>query len=231
MTRLLLACLLLLLGHPAHAFPRAFEATYTLGTSGLTLGETAQSLAPEDKGLYRFRSESRSTGPLSLLVNERIEETSLFLYREGNIQPLEYRYQRRGRKPRTWKVLFHWDRGIAEIWGEKKRTLTIPPGSLDRLSFQIALMQDLEKGKRTFAYSVVDRKKVRRYRFRVTGQETLELPMGPVRALRIEKEGSGKRKTVFWCAPTLAYLPVRIAYTEKDGRRFLSVLKSAVFQK
>ncbi len=215
---------LLLLWGSAHALS-PFEATYRLGTAGMTLGETRQTLTPQGGERYLFRAITRSKGFLSLFLRERLEEESLFRHQKGHIVPLRYAYRRQGRKKRAFTVRFLWTQGVAEVLDGGTRTLPLPPGALDRLSFQIALMGDLRRGRRAFAYTVVDRKRLKSYRFRVTGEEAVPLPQGPVRALRIEKEGQGKRRTVFWCAPALDFLPVKISYTEKDGRRFVSLLR------
>ncbi|MGD8630929.1 MAG: DUF3108 domain-containing protein, partial [Gammaproteobacteria bacterium] len=98
-------------------------------------------------------------------------------------------------------------------------------GTLDKLASQLAMMLALRAGKTDMAFNIADDGKLREYRFKVVGKETLELPAGTFDTVKITRlRDNNKRETYVWCAPELNYLPVRIWQREKDDREYQSDL-------
>jgi hypothetical protein len=58
-----------------------------------------------------------------------------------------------------------------------------------------------------------------RWTFRVHETETLELPLGALPALRLERlpRHAGDQQATLWLAPSLGYLPARIRLTQANG--------------
>jgi hypothetical protein len=92
------------------------------------------------------------------------------------------------------------------------------------------MMLALGEGKTEVTFNIADGGKLKEYRFKVLGRETLELPAGRFDTVKITKLRDNKRReTYIWCAPELNYLPVRIWQREKDEAVYQSDLESFTF--
>ena len=204
------------------ALPEPFTAWYTLHTRGLTIGTVERRLEEVGSdGQYRYRSESRASGLGALFRDERILEESRWMLENQQIRPLEYSYSYRGsKKSRIIKMVFDWQRGtITDQDGGNTWHIPIVPGVLDKLVYQLRIMSDLQRGARQLEYRIADKGTIKTYRFAILGEEDLSTPLGRLRTIKIERrKASSKRKTTFWCAPILSYLPVRAEYMENDSQ-------------
>lgn len=101
-------------------------------------------------------------------------------------------------------------------------------GTQDRISvfFQIAGMlaaapQRYPQGTQ-ITVQAASTSRVAPWTFTVRGTETLQLPAGPMSALKLEHSAESNAAdgvhSTLWLAPSLQYLPVRIRMVEDDGR-------------
>ena len=66
----------------------------------------------------------------------------------------------------------------------------------------------------------------REYRYRVVGKETLDLPAGTFRTVKVTKLRKDiDQETIIWFAPALHYLPVRIWRRDSDDEEYQSDLE------
>jgi hypothetical protein len=104
--------------------------------------------------------------------------------------------------------------------------MSIPEGTLDKLSTQLGMMQGLARNRTDFSFDVADGGTLKKFRYRVTGEETLKVPAGTYRTVRVEKlSDDDRRQTLAWCAPRLSFLPVRIWRRETDDTEYTSELE------
>ncbi len=207
-------------------FPN-FSAEYVLKRNGVSLGNATRSLRTAGEGRYIFESVTYATGMIAWFVKDRIEERSIWTFHEGQVRPLEYVYNRHGgKKARRVKLLFDWGRGVVtnNIDGDPWR-MDIPAGTQDKLLHQLAIMQDLKKGRTDLQYNVADGGRLKNYRFEVLGEEMMNTPLGKFKTVKIERLDD-KRDTIVWCAPALNYLPVRLEQQETDGSRLSMDIQS-----
>jgi Protein of unknown function (DUF3108) len=210
------------------ALPKPFTAWYTLHTRGLTIGTMERRLEIGSDGQYRYRSESRATGLVALFRDDRILEESRWMLENHQIRPLEYSYSYRGSKrSRTIKMVFDWQRStITDQDGDNTWHIPIVPGVLDKLVYQLRIMSDLQRGARQLEYRIADKGTIKTYRFAILGEEDLSTPLGRLRTIKIERrKANSKRKTTFWCAPILSYLPVRAEYMENDSHLISAMIE------
>lgn len=206
---------------PAATAPESFSAKFVLEAHGMTVGSTELSLTPLPGGRAVYESRSATAGLLSLIRDDRALERSELLYPpHGQIRPLAYRYERTGSKNKTVTIDFDWEEGTA-LNTEKGRSwrFEIPEGTLDKLSYMLALMRDLRAGQREFHYPVNARGKLKTYHFEVVSEERVETALGPMQTLKVERvrNPANPRETVVWCAPRLGYFPVKIMDRDEDG--------------
>lgn len=229
MTRALAFCLSLAMAAASAADSDAvaeFSSSYSLSNSLLQFGVTQRSLRRNSDGSYTLLSSTTPVGALEWLLDGNISERSDFDYTgDGDIQSRHYSYNKvHGSKERREELNFDWGKKQATSSGDAKpRTLDLVPGTLDKHIYQLAIMNDLRRKRSVFNYPVADGSKIKSYEFKILGQETVTAPPGKFATVKLARVGD-KRQAVFWCAPELGFVPVRIEYTEKNGDRFFAEL-------
>lgn len=210
----------------ADADPRVpvFSAHYDVRVNGIGVAEAEFSLAPTgDNNQYIYRQSSRSTGLAALFGRQSVRETSRWELTEGGIRPIEYRYRREGGddEDRDVELTFDWtnhrveNRVAGQPW-----SMDIPDGTLDKLLVQVAMLIDLRSGQSEFTYPVADGGRLKHYRFAVIGEETVELPDGEYRAIKLQRTDDDRDKTYIWAAPDLNYIPIRFMKVKKSGMKY-----------
>ncbi len=197
-----------------------FRAVYEVESNGLTVGTLTRSLIYTGDG-YRFESNIATTGLAALLSNTKVFESSEGTFTPTQFLPTRYLYRREGRKKtKLYEVVFDRtaDRAHGNAGGERQE-FALPPLALDKLSYQLAVMHDLALPDQTLTYAIADVDRVKHY-------ELVRAPAAPLgfgkttyETIEITHQRSGsQRRTTLWCAPALAYMPLKIEYRERDGK-------------
>jgi hypothetical protein len=224
----LLACVLQVHALQAASLP-SFAATFKIMRDSLRLGTTELSLTVEANGDYRYESHTWPSRWISWLLKEDLRELSRGIIDHTGIRPLFYNYQRTGRRAtRTAELTFDWKTStVVNNVADSKWEMTIPAGTLDKLSTQLGMMRELQNGATDKTFAVADGGKLKQYTFQVIGTETVDLPAGRFETVKLNRVGDSKEKlTYIWCAPELHYLPVRLWQRKKDQSEYQSELES-----
>lgn len=225
----ILACLMTVSTAHAAGIPKDFQAVYQLRVNSFAIGEAQVSLEAQADGRYLYSSRTRSTGLARLFRNDQVVESSLFQPHKQHLRPLEYRFDHTGgKKERHAYLKFDWNAGeVANTVEGHTWEMEIPERTLDKLIVQLAVMMDLDVGKKELVYAIADGGKLKEFRFTLVGKETLRVPAGEFATVKLERlRKDNDRTTYFWCAPALGYLPVRIKQIEnEDNVTYLSELK------
>ena len=220
----------MLLSSVLHAAPLPdFEASYQLQRGNLRIGTLVIELKTATDGSYQYKSRSWPVRWASWLFKDKLFETSNGHFIDGQVRPDRYHYLRSGGSRKREAILsFDWDNMTVENnVQDSPWKMDIPQGTLDKLVAQLGMMFALGKDKSEVTFNIADGGKLKEYRFKVLGHETLELPAGTFKTVKITKlRKNKKRETYIWCAPELNYLPVRIWQREKDGAIYQSDLES-----
>lgn len=225
----LLAAVLLCTTASAAAPMTDFKASYELTRGALKIGNSTIELSTDTTGAYTYKSRSWPVRWVSWFLKDKLNETSRGTITEAGIRPDYYHYQRTGgSKEREAELLFDWERMVVKNdIGDNPWEMSIPAGTIDKLVSQLAMMHALANGQEDISFNIADGGKLKLYRFKVVGKETLELPAGSFETIKITKlRDNTKRQTFIWCAPALNYLPVRIWQHEKDDSEYQSDLES-----
>jgi hypothetical protein len=186
---------------------------------GLRVGEASYQLEPHGDG-YRYHGQSHAVGIAAWFRKEKVQEQSEWILHQGRIRPLFYRYERTGGNRDRLAVLeFDWDEYRVEnrVEGRPWR-MDIPEGTMDKLLVNLAVMLDLQQGKREMEYAVADGGRLKRFRYRVLGEDRVETPAGTFETLKMERIRLDRgTRTEIWTAPALRYLPVRMQQQEDEG--------------
>ena len=213
----------------AHDLPKRFEATFVLEAAGTKVARTRWSVVPGTAGSYVATSRTEPVGVFALIRDETRIERSEWTWDGDWLKPLEYRYQRTGRKSRELDIAFDWEANVARhdspgaSW-----QLPVPPGTMDKFNYILAMMHDFGRGKRSVEYTIADGgRRLKRYVLTGIGEERVTTPLGTfdTAVIRRERENS-KRKTTFWCAAELGFLPVKIVHVEGDGKSMILTIES-----
>ncbi|HIJ24374.1 MAG: DUF3108 domain-containing protein [Gammaproteobacteria bacterium] len=224
----------LLLPRSAIALPDQFEARYAFIGKGMTLGETRYQLLPTppkngNSPSYVFSTHTKPTGLAAMLIDKTIDERSEWQRQEGKIHPLNYQFRQSGKRKKIKSRSFHWELGQVSLVDDKhtKQLDGLKPGTVDEALFILALMDDLEQGKKPLHYPLAKQKGWSEYVFERGLTETIQVPAGKFETVKVVRHSSGQRSFQLWAAPSLNYLPVQIEYREKDGELFQLKLKQS----
>lgn len=205
-----------------------FTALYRLYINELPIGHQELTLLPNEDGSYRYTAKTDSIGIAAFLRDDSLNELSTFRYRNQRIQPQDYEFHhvREGHE-RHVRIHFDWDTNTVtnDIQGDRWQ-MDIPDNALDKLVVQLAMILDLQQGRRDMEYAIADGGKLKTYRFKVREAETVRTPAGKFEALKLERlRADQDRTTYIWAAPELDYLPVQIKQIEhEDNVVYLSRL-------
>ena len=165
----------------------------------------------------------------ALIRSETRLERSEWRHAGDWLQPLAYQYERTGKKARKIDIAFDWEENVARhdsdgaVW-----RLPVPPGTMDKFSYTLALMRDLDRGVRHVEYTIADGgRRLKRYVLAGIGEERIETALGTFDTVVVRREReSGTRQTTLWCANALGFLPVKIVHVERDGQSLTLALES-----
>jgi len=224
-TLLMAAGLALLLAGTGRSFGEGdppypeFVAYYDASASGFGIGTVTVSLTHEAGGRYLYTQETRSSGIVSWFSSEDAVETSRWQLQDGVIQPLEYQSQRKGGDDDDNEhLIFDWENGkVRNIGAGEHWEIDLPPGTLDRLVIQLAMLFDLRGGATRFDYQIPRQGRLKDYRFALVGEDDIDLTPGVYHTLKVARTNDDKDQSWVWSAPELDYFPVRFQKKKKGG--------------
>lgn len=235
MRKFLITMLLVMMTVPAAyaATLKPYTATYSVITHGIRAGESEFKLQQIGPRRWRFSSESHTTGLVSLFRDDAISESSVFTVgNTGQFDAREYHYSHTGDDERTQNILFDWKKCLAHsTYRGDKATIKIPRDASDPFLAQLKLSQRVAKGMTEGAFTVINRNKLDVYHLRVTGKAAVVVPAGGYKTIRVERSEPGSsRKTIFWLAPKLNYVPVKVEQLKDGDSVFRLELRSIDFK-
>jgi len=204
-----------------------FEASYKLEQHSLRIGTATIALRTDEQGRYLYEFHSKPTGWVSWLVNNQLQESSRGETSASALRPDEYHYRRSGGRQREANLSFDWVSMTVEnhVAGSHWE-MDIPAGTLDKLGTQLGMMIALGQGRQDVTFTVADGGTLKEYRYRVIGKETLDVPAGTFKTVKVAKLRKDiDQETIIWFAPSLHYLPVRIWRRDSDDEEYLSDLE------
>ena len=199
---------------PVYAAPAAFEATYTVITKGLSLGETHVKLNYQDSQ-YTYQKTTKANGVAALLSGDTLTERSIGQKNGMTLVPQHYSQQHKSkRKNKHDNFEFTRATQVDGTYNDTPYQLTVPSGTLDAAVMELYLMDDLATDK-PLQYSIASKGKLQDYHFRRLGKETIEVPAGKYTCEKIEvAHHDSDQQTTLWLAPDLHYGIVQVQHRE-----------------
>lgn len=219
MPRLLYILIALLFSGPvfSETGPSPFTLEYNVSKNQFHLGSKRHELKHLRDDLYLMQAVTEAEGIVAMFFSETVQETSRFRLNSDEVKPLHYRYHKSGKKPETFEVDFDYQAGeLRHSLMDKIHTLK--PIDQDLLSFQIAMMLDLQQSVRPLKYRIADKKRIENYKLIPRGEKVFDTQLGKLHTVIMEYYDKKRKRTYrFWCAKELNYLPYRSRRIEADG--------------
>lgn len=199
-----------------------YEAQYQLQWKGLDVGTSVHSL--RKVGSDRYVAEAISKPNISILPFRSNEKSEFFL-KNNMIQPLMYEFDNEEKgKVLRGSVFFDWSTNEAikrfqGRMGRNEKGEKLPNQSKeklvnntqDKVTYTLALRQDLLNRKNNYTYTVIEPRKTKQYVFNVVGEEKVKTPMGEFDTVKLEHISDNKeRVTQIWLAKDFDYLMIKL---------------------
>lgn len=205
-----------------------FEASYQITKKNEVVANTFISLKQNGDDTWDYQSTSRPTSWLATILGITVTETSHWRWQDNQIQILDYRYHRSGREKEI-HLSFNWQTmTVINTIDSDHWKMSIPEGTLDKLSINLGLMSHLSKQISDASFPVADGGKLKYYDFKVEGAMRIQTALGNIKTIKITRNKRGKkdRPTILWLAPDFNFLLVRKEKKGKDGEKFILEIKS-----
>lgn len=214
-----LASVVLLGGISCNSFALSpFNASYQFAYNGKNVGSATRQLVQSGNAwTYTFSAKAAALASAT--------ETSRFVFNNGQIQSNSFN--------RTSKVLIHNNKLsinfnpsskiISTQKDDKARSFAWKAGVLDELNAELQVREDLKAAGLKGTYYIADAKSADARQFIKQGTEAIKTPYGTYNTIKVLlKHDNANKSSIFWLAPQLDYLPVKMAH--QDGSSSYSLL-------
>ena len=198
------------------AIPDSARMRYDVAAQryGLTVHSSAQLLWRHDGRQYEAVMEAGGG------VFPRRVQRSTGLITDDGLAPLRFSDRNRS------ETAAHFERDKGKVtFSNNKPDAPLEPGMQDRLSVLLQLAALVGGAPQRYAAGtsitvpVAGTSEAEHWLFTIEGEESLDLPAGPTRALKLQRLPRREYdvKVELWLAPGLAYAPVRLRLTNPNG--------------
>lgn len=230
--RIALSLLLLFAGAAAAAEPKLapLHLTYAATWKGMGLGEIVITLKPAaEPDCYRYESLSNPVGLVRMFYG-RPREISEFCIRGGRVVARRFEFDNPKHADRSFTLEF--DPAAGTVRDGRGVVREVPANAQDRFALQQAVrLWVLEQvGKdgagASVEFTMVDDRRVKAYRFAITGRDEIEVPAGRFETVLVQRVDDPKKSTRFWLAPSSDYMPIKVEQIKGGNTDLRMVLKA-----
>lgn len=209
---------------------RPFRASYEVVWKGITAGGSELHLEKLGDGQWAYSSRSKARGVFRMALPDDIDQRSIFVIRDSVVQPQRFHIDDGDEaSKRDTDLVFDWTtKRVTGVADTRPVDMPLEPGMQDAMSIQVSLMVALLQGVTPEHFQMIDRDKVKEYIYTQEGTETLDTALGSQKTVVFRSSRPGAtRGTLFWCAPALGYLPVRVERRNGSKVEWSMTMKSA----
>lgn len=224
---LILACLLpLVAGAASTPSLTAFSATYKVLRKGSPLGTSTLDLQKNDDGTWTYSSSLEAESGLAAMLGGSIKESSRFRLEDGHVQALSYDYQLHSSfKSRERHMDVDWKTDTVTVDGSKgSHHFKTKPGLVERHLLVLALARAVTNGQTDIALPVAGEKRIKKQTYTVSGHESLDVPLGQIDTVRVERTHDDKGYQVWFAPERFGNAPVKLS--QESGGDITLLLKS-----
>lgn len=198
-----------------------FQATYQFSYNGHNISTATRSLQSleNNRWVYKFSAKA------GILASAN--ETSQFTFNNQNLTSNSF--------TRATKYLGMSDALTINFNQNEKKVSTNKDGTsrsfklennpLDELNAEIQIREDLKNNHLKPVYYITDAKGIDARKFVNLGEETIKTQYGTFKTMKFKLEhNKPERNTLFWLAPELDYLPVKVAHNDGSNSYGISLI-------
>lgn len=213
-----LSTALLLTGFSSNVLAMSpFQATYQFSYNGKNMGSATRTLSKNGNNWnYVFAAKAAAIASAT--------ESSNFTLSNGQIQSNSF--------SRTSKILVHNDtmsikfnpntKTINTNKSDKARSFAWKTGALDELNAELQVREDLKGSGLKSSYLIADAKGLDTRHFVKQGNESVKTAYGTFDTVKVVlTHDNNAKQSIFWLAPKLDYLPVKMSH--QDGKTSYSL--------
>lgn len=205
---------LLLTGYSSQVLAMSpFQASYQFAYNGKNLGSATRTLSKSGNN-WNYVFAAKAGGIASAT------ETSNFSLNNNQINSINF--------SRSSKILVHNNtmsikfnpsaKTINTTKDKENRSFAWKTGVLDELNAELQLREDLKSSGLKSNYWLADAKGIDNRKFVKQGTETVKTNYGTFDTVKVVmKHDKPGRDTIFWLAPKLDYLPVKVTHQDQKS--------------
>jgi len=209
---------------PGLMLPPRIDLVYTVlyGAIGLHVGQSSYRFEHRD-GRYSIQTVGEAEGLLALLYRGKLRATSQGRITLEGLQPEEVAIER-GIPVKREAAVLDWQ--ALRVTFRDGTTETLPPGTLDLLSFFLQFYF-VPPAQTLVEMPIVTPRRLARYRFERKGVERVNIEMGDFDAELWSRTAmdNSEAEALVWLAPTIGNVPIKIRV--KDPQRGTGELRLA----
>jgi hypothetical protein len=204
---------------------------YAAAWKGISLGDVLISLKPDGgPDCYRYQSVSEPIGMVRMFYGTP-HETSQFCLSGGRVVPRRFSFINNKDEASSFSLEFDVAAGtVRDGRGDVRK---IPSNAQDRFGLQHAVrlwvlgqLAKKEVSDETVDFAMVDDRRIKTYRFAITGREEVETPAGRFETVLVQRVDDPNKSSKFWLAPSRDYMPVKVEQIKRGSSDLKMVLKS-----
>jgi hypothetical protein len=214
---------------PVAALPASLSIAYQI-TSAFADGQAVYNWEREGDS-YRITGEAAAEGFFALFLEGRIQQESRGKVTATGLQPDRFT-ERRPNNVREG-LEFDWPaRQVTLVRGDQTKSAPLAENTVDWLSMIFQLAHVPPKGE-TMALQVYTQRRMYRYRLAVVGEETIEIPLGKVRALHLRHidEKDATEVVDVWLGIDQHNLPVKLRFPVAKNRLMVEQVATRVTER
>lgn len=193
-----------------------FSATYDLYHNEIFIGKSTRNLLTENQ-LLTFSSISTTGGVASWFFDITITEISKLQLKNKNLKFISYRYNEKNNgTSESYQILRKKHKKLYN--SHTKEFYSTTDNVHDTLGFTLAIMFDLQAGKREIKYTIAKKNSFKAYTLKFIKKEYLTTKTGGISTLKMEYyDPSTKLRFTLWCSENMGFLPIRIRKINHKG--------------
>jgi hypothetical protein len=205
----------------ARGLPRRGRITYSVmyGEGGTQVGQVVQSWEAEP-GAYRIFSEAETSGMVELFRPQRLRYMSRGSITREGLRPESFLMSRTRRgQTEVAQARFDWS-ASSLVYGlaREPKDAPLPPDAQDFMSFVYQFVL-LPPAPGRYRVPITTGSRFELYDIEVGAEQTIETPIGALRALPVKQlPAPGRESVEIWLAAEYHHLPVRIRHYDREGQ-------------
>jgi Protein of unknown function (DUF3108) len=204
-----------------------FVADYDVKYGRLSVGTSRTALSRDGDG-WVMESTTNASGLYRVIASGTLRQHSEFVLLAEGPRPMSYLFDDGTRDTeRDVSLQFDWQanrvRGIAE---DRRVDIAAVAGLQDSASMQALVVANLRAGREPGVVAMIEKDKVKYYRYRFLRRETIKTAIGDVETVvyRSARDGSD-RETITWFAPKLGFAAVQAEQLTGGKRGFQTYIR------